>query len=162
MAQTHWKSMTNPNYLGVYSLPEGRDIILTIKSVGQELVMGADGFYHLGTADGPLMLIVLGKEAPNQSLEIMINGDGLAGGSPLRHYFYDADGNFIKKEDYTNIMQTYFEAMDEKTGVYPLTADLEYMIKNACSGWWTMDDPNYIFQGANEEIGWLFACCYIQ
>ena len=43
MAQTHWKSMTNPNYLGVYSLPEGRDIILTIKSVGQELVMGADG-----------------------------------------------------------------------------------------------------------------------
>ena len=43
MAQTHWKSMTNPNYLGVYSLPDGRDIILTIKSVGQELVMGADG-----------------------------------------------------------------------------------------------------------------------
>ena len=43
MAQTHWKSMTNPNYLGVYSLPEGRDIILTIKSVGQEMVMGADG-----------------------------------------------------------------------------------------------------------------------
>lgn len=43
MAQTHWKSMTNPNYLGVYSLPECRDIILTIKSVGQELVMGADG-----------------------------------------------------------------------------------------------------------------------
>ena len=43
MAQTHWKSMTNPNYLGVYSLPDGRDIVLTIKSVGQELVMGADG-----------------------------------------------------------------------------------------------------------------------
>ena len=43
MAQTHWKSMTNPNYLGVYSLPDGRDIILTIKSVGQEMVMGADG-----------------------------------------------------------------------------------------------------------------------
>lgn len=43
MSQTHWKSMTNPNYLGVYSLPDGRDIILTIKSVGQELVMGADG-----------------------------------------------------------------------------------------------------------------------
>ena len=43
MAQTHWKSMTNPNYLGVYSLPDGRDIILTIKSVGQESVMGTDG-----------------------------------------------------------------------------------------------------------------------
>ena len=43
MAQTHWKSMTNPNYLGVYSLPDGRDVILTIKSVGQESVMGTDG-----------------------------------------------------------------------------------------------------------------------
>lgn len=43
MAQTHWKSMTNPNYLGVYSLPDGRDIVLTIKSVGQESVMGTDG-----------------------------------------------------------------------------------------------------------------------
>lgn len=43
MAQTHWKSMTNPNYLGVYSLPDGRDIVLTIKAVGQEPVMGADG-----------------------------------------------------------------------------------------------------------------------
>ena len=43
MAQTHWKSMTNPNYLGVYSLPDGRDVVLTIKSVGQELVMGAAG-----------------------------------------------------------------------------------------------------------------------
>lgn len=43
MAQTHWKSMTNPNYLGVYSLPDGKDIVLTIKSVGQEMVMGADG-----------------------------------------------------------------------------------------------------------------------
>lgn len=43
MAQTHWKSMTNPNYLGVYSLPDGKDIVLTIDRVGQELVMGADG-----------------------------------------------------------------------------------------------------------------------
>jgi hypothetical protein len=35
--------MTNPNYLGVYSLPDGKDIVLTIDRVGQELVMGADG-----------------------------------------------------------------------------------------------------------------------
>lgn len=43
MSQTHWKAMTNPNYLGVYSLPEGRDVILTIKSVGQEMVMDSEG-----------------------------------------------------------------------------------------------------------------------
>ena len=43
MSETHWKKLTNPNYLGVYSLTPGQDIILTIKSVGMEKVTGADG-----------------------------------------------------------------------------------------------------------------------
>lgn len=28
---THWKNQFNYDYLGVYSLPDGKDIILTIK-----------------------------------------------------------------------------------------------------------------------------------
>ncbi len=43
MAQTHWKKLTNPNYLGAYSLEDGKDIVLTIKMVRQEPVVGADG-----------------------------------------------------------------------------------------------------------------------
>lgn len=40
---THWKSLANPNYLGVYSLVDGQDLVLTIKKVQQETVIGSDG-----------------------------------------------------------------------------------------------------------------------
>lgn len=121
-----------------------------------------DGYYHLNDENGPVIYINLGKDAPNVSLEVVIKGDGTAGGAPIRHYFFDEDGEFIKREDYTNILSTYFENMDKEYKVYPLNEDLVYIIENACSGWWTSDDPNYIFEGCNPELGWLFACCYIE
>ena len=43
MAQTHWKKLTNPDYLGAYSIEDGKDLVLTIKKVVQESVTGADG-----------------------------------------------------------------------------------------------------------------------
>ena len=148
-----------------YTLPDGAKLTyvdIKGKTEDYQLVMGADGFYHLGTADGPLMYINLGKEAPNLSLQIMTMGDGVAGGAPVRKYFYDDAGNFLKKEDYTDIVIDYIENADQDTMVYPLTADMEYILKNAGAGWWTSTDPNYIFDGCNPELGWLFACCYIK
>lgn len=41
--KTHWKKLTNPNYLGAYSIEDGRDLVLTIKYVREEQVIGADG-----------------------------------------------------------------------------------------------------------------------
>lgn len=40
---THWKKLTNPDYLGVYSLEDGQDMILTISHVCEETVTGQDG-----------------------------------------------------------------------------------------------------------------------
>lgn len=40
---THWKKLTNPDYLGAYALDVGQDMILTIRSVANEPVVGADG-----------------------------------------------------------------------------------------------------------------------
>lgn len=39
----HWKSLTNPDYLGAYAFQPDEVKIVTIKSVGQELVTGANG-----------------------------------------------------------------------------------------------------------------------
>lgn len=122
----------------------------------------SDGYYHLGTADGPVVYIDLGKNAPNASLQVIIMGDGAAGGAPIRKYFYDENGEFVKKEDYTEILMDYFDCMDETYGVYPLNDDLIYIIQNGCSGWWDSSSPNFIFDGCNPELGWLFACCYIE
>ncbi len=40
---THWKKLTNPDYLGAYALQPGEELILTIKSVSNEVVTGTDG-----------------------------------------------------------------------------------------------------------------------
>jgi len=43
MELTHWKKLTNPDYLGAYALEPGKDLIATIKVVNSEMVIGSDG-----------------------------------------------------------------------------------------------------------------------
>ncbi len=38
MEKTHWKKLDNPDYLGAYALQPGHDLVVQIKSVGQEEV----------------------------------------------------------------------------------------------------------------------------
>ncbi len=40
---THWKKLTNPDYLGAYALEEGQELILTVDYVREETVTGPDG-----------------------------------------------------------------------------------------------------------------------
>lgn len=40
---THWKKLTNPNYLGAYAFEQGEEKTGTIDYVKAEMVMGADG-----------------------------------------------------------------------------------------------------------------------
>lgn len=41
--KTHWKRLTNPDYLGAYALNEGQELIATIQYVCEEKVIGTDG-----------------------------------------------------------------------------------------------------------------------
>lgn len=60
--KTHWKKMTNPNYMGDYSIPEGCDLIATIDYVAQENVTGVGGktevevVAHFSDGNKPLIL----------------------------------------------------------------------------------------------------------
>lgn len=40
---THWKKLTNPDYLGSWAFEPGQEMTVTIASVGVERVTGADG-----------------------------------------------------------------------------------------------------------------------
>lgn len=136
---------------------------LTAKSV--KLVKGSDGYYHLNTKNGPLVLVNLGTDAPYVSMYTMLGGSGI-GGTALRKYFYDDNGSFLKKEDYTSCMLEYINCRDSATGVYPLNDDLMYMLQNGGDqqGWWDETSGSYLFsdvKGLNPEIAWMFACCYV-
>lgn len=62
--KTHWKKLHNPDYIGAYALQPGEEKTLTIKSVGLEMVSGADGkkdqctVAHFIEAEKPMILNV--------------------------------------------------------------------------------------------------------
>jgi len=41
--KTHWKKLTNPNYIGAYDLQPNQELKITIESVTQEMVKNQDG-----------------------------------------------------------------------------------------------------------------------
>ena len=128
-----------------------------------------DGFYHLNTADGPLVVVYLAKDPANGYLPCFKT---ILDKSGVNKYFFDENGECIKKETYNECLLQYVENADEATGVYPLTEDLKYIIQSRgeYAGWWNKDSINYIFKdsagmpiaGLNTEIAWLFMCGYIE
>lgn len=131
---------------------------ITGKTGDYNLVLGSDGYYHLGSANGPLVYINLGSSAPYISIQ------SLVANTSLRRSFYDESGKFLRKEDYTQCMTDYVACIDASTGLYPLTEDLAYMIRNGgeYAGWWA--EGGFLTTSAegeiNGEIAWMFACCY--
>ena len=133
------------------------------------LVLGSDGYYHMDTADGPLVLVRLGEKSGGSkyldSFETIINHSGVT------KYFFDEEGNFVKKESYTECLMEYVNYDDEATGLYPLTEDLKYIIQQRGDhyGWFDAESAGYIFYDQNNvrimdinpDIAWLFYCCYI-
>lgn len=155
----------------VYNVPAGKTSFTYVDLTGATSdftpVLGSDGFYHLNSADGALLYVNLGPNAPYISMYNMLGFTGF-GGTRFGRTFYDADGNVLKKEDYTECMSAYVECVNEaKYGVYPLTDDLIYMLKNGGEGlgWWnSSDENNFLFaelgDAFNAELGWMFAVCY--
>jgi hypothetical protein len=40
---THWKKLTNPNYIGSHDLQPGQEVKITFKTISKEMIDGADG-----------------------------------------------------------------------------------------------------------------------
>lgn len=129
-------------------------------SVEQTLVKGEDGYYHLGTADGPVVMVDL----KTGNYEISISA--LVANSAMVKYEYDSDGDPIKRIDYTDCMTQYVENVDEKLGVYALTDDLMTILQNhgENAGWYDSSSASYLF-GSDpvlEGQGWMFLLCVFQ
>lgn len=170
-----WTVYTATSEIKPYTLPAGavlKKFDLKAPTETYNLVLNeTDGFYHLGSADGALVVVVLGENAKDTEyvppFQTILDKQG------LRRYFYDEEGNFLKKEEYSECVLKYIENMDEASGVYPLTADLMYIIQQhgAQSGWFddAADNARYLFidsngnrvVGINSEISWLFMCRYL-
>lgn len=138
---------------------------ITASTDTYNLVLGGDGYYHLDSEDGPLVLVRLGEDSKYlDCYKTILDHTGVVA------YFFDENGEFIKKESYSECLLEYFTYMDEDSGLYPLTEDLKYIIQNSGNhaGWWDESSGIYLFKdengvpvpGVNPEISWLFMCCY--
>ncbi len=134
----------------------------------------ADGYYHLNTADGPVLYVVIAQKTPYQEPLWTI-----AGTTGIGHIFYDENGNFVKKEGYNEaiagvknelgevIKNGYAHMADAKYGAVPLDADLIHILKHLGEGDWYYKAPvgkpsTYIFGDTivRPENCWLFPVCY--
>lgn len=154
-----------------YILPDNLTVVdfdLTADSDTYSLVLNEnDGFYHLGDENGPLVYCKLGVDSAYvDSIQAMLDTSGIS------CYFFDEEGNFLKKETYNECLLEYVACMDQKSGLYPLTQDLVYIIQHRGEfvGWWDPDGHSYLFTdengngipGLNHEIAWMFLLCYGQ
>lgn len=156
-----------------YTLPAGAKLNkfdLTASTDTYQLVLNEnDGFYHLGSADGTLVVVQIGNTSEETDylppFETILEKQG------IRRYFFDENGDFVKKEEYSECTLKYIENADEQSGVYPLTEDLMYIIQQqgAQAGWFNAESAGYLFKdqdgnkviGINNEISWLFMCRYL-
>lgn len=157
--------------LSAYTLPAGtvlKDFDLTAESY--TLVKDEQGFYHLDTVDGPMVYTYLtAKSKYLDPLKTVSEKSGVG-----KVFWKDAASHtkesFEKRESYNACINAYCEVADEKTGVYPLTEDLMYILQQHGEyyGWWNAESHSYLFLDAdgvadttiNPDVAWLFACCY--
>ena len=173
-----WEDYVSTYTPSKYTLPAGSTLVNFDLTQSYTLVYNEnDQFYHLNSADGPLVLVRL--LTPNDYSGFAFGN--ILFGSNIGTYHYDENGTLVKKVLYNNCIQQYLgnitgqgENMkftggkcDDTEGVYPLTKDLEAVMKNygAYMGYWDSENMNYLFADVinlNVESAWLFACCYLQ
>ncbi len=126
-----------------------------------------DGFYHYGSIDGPIVVVKI-KASGNSNLPDFSFPSFLTitETDRLCCYFYNDEGQVIRKENYNTLIEDYASLAGSR-GIVPLNKTLADALKNMGEhkGWWKKsgNGANYIFGDANvnAESAWLFACAYL-
>lgn len=146
-------------YLVKFDAPEGtalKDIDVNDGSV--TIVKDAEGYYHYGTADGPYVMLRIDSES-----KYLASFADICSSSPLGVHYYDANGKFLRKVQYNDLVADY-AAVCDANGVCRLNDQLIEMVKEVGTymGWWDPNSPNYRFTDYpfHKDVVWLFACCY--
>jgi len=133
---------------------------------------GSDGYYHLNSENGPILYVNLGDSAPYLSMSKCMGVTDEHAVYKLVYVYYDDNGNPIEKVSYNACMTEYVYSICPNTDVYPLNDDLVFILQqsSAVKGWGDYESYDYLFYdangekvpGANEQIAWMYACCYIE
>ena len=132
---------------------------LDLSDADLKVVLGSDGYYHLGDENGDIIYITLTKDT--QYIDAITTIRESAG---INAYIYDASGNFVRKESYNAVIDAYAKICDDRLGICPLTEELANVIKahGEHKRWWDLEAEGNVFVENNpsiiSELAWLFAC----
>ena len=127
-----------------------------VEDSARTAVLGTDGFYHLGTANGPILYVDIDMDLHPYSENYIVAGlNKIAQEGRLY--------NYSTKISYNKALLEYAACKDAKTGLYPVTEDLKEILVQygTGQGWYTLNGPAYMFDSeVAAENAWLFMCCY--
>lgn len=141
-----------------YVIPEGGEVVAidVTDDEADVVVLGADGFYHWGTANGPIVVANLYNST-------LLDFADAADMQSFRVVYFDEDGNITAKVNYSNAVAEY-----GGMGLYPVTEELAWILKEIGSapgfGWYDADVlGTYLFGNAevDPDTAWLAFCSYV-
>ena len=144
-----------------FKLPEGEMTSVDI-TVAQTVVLGADGYYHYGTANGPILYVDMTAVTYADLYECYYPSAGDSA-DRLRGTYIDGDGKTCGY-DFITAMKAYADALDSN-GYYYLTEDLANYLQmyGKDQGWFNAEySPFEIIQTGNfdADSAWLLTACY--
>lgn len=155
-----WTEIMPEGELGKYTKGEGSYHTFDMEGDVVSLVYNeSDGYYHVGSADGPLVLINLAGDTAYMDALITVCAN-----TRLGVYVYDEDGKLLSKDSYNDMITAYNDASDG--GYYPLDRTLldAMLVLGEYIGWYDASSPMYLFADKvlTVENAHLFACVYLQ
>ena len=169
--------------LEAYVAEAGTYVDIDVTAAENKIVYNAaDGYYHYGSLMGPVVLVKIGvvtEEAGIKNAYLpefsFVSYETICSTDSMCKYFYDENGNVVKKERYNNLINTYVslagtctvsysEAESVEYKVVPLDQALANAIQNTAEHKMWFDSMAGIFGAnasqVNPELAWLYACCY--
>ncbi len=141
----------NTHEFGTYTYDENAIVDIDIFDSDPDVaVLGADGFYHYGSAIGPVMVVNL------KTIGVDVGGAYSYG--QLTGYGTDENGVTVKY-DYNNAMKAYYDK-----GLYPVTEELALMLQRVgkARSWYIPGGFIYTYASSvDEEVAWMGVCSYV-
>ena len=147
-----------------FSAPAGRSLYkCALNGTVDAIYNETDGFYHLGSVNGPVIVAKLTKVIDEYDFSDAISEFVNEAGNGAYTFVVDETETEIIRKDYTDFVAKYAEVCNED-GVYPVTQELkEFLFLLAYKGGYFMTggfiDQLLDFQVLQANY-WLFACYY--
>ncbi len=168
----NWTNYQARCEIKAYKMPENYTVHEFDMNEEYNIVLNTeDGYYHLNTADGPLVMFRMGANSDKDCRYALSSFETVAAADHIVATYPIGDGRY-DGISFGAVVLEYLKVDDEETGLYPLNEDIKYILQEVgtSKGWWDYESPNYLFYDklngdnkimVNAQTAWLFNCCYI-